>query len=504
MIFHNFIKIKPWFIQDVKTFSFLIIIILIFGNLCRGWRSRPLHKTQYKNGHNIMEITEINKINKNTKPSIGLINLGCPKNLVDSEVMLGILAQNGYNINLNEKDADIIIVNTCSFIKDAEKESVKTIVEIAQSGKKLVITGCLAQKHKEELIEAVPEAMAFVGTGDIGKIDQVIQNLIEIKNNNTHIYQVSENPEYIYSENTSRFQITIGSSTYIKIAEGCDYSCSYCVIPYLRGKYRSRTIESIVHEAKRLGSNGVSEIVLIAQDTTNYGKDIYGTPSLPLLMEKLNDIEEISWIRIMYTFPSLIDEKFIKAVVNLDKVVKYIDIPLQHSHPEILKLMNRPAMDNTDLIKRLRDNIPEVAIRTAFIVGFPGEKEEHFNHLYKFIETQKFDKLGIFEYSREKSTSSYKLKDQVLAKTKKARRKELMQLQQSISKKINQSLINKSIPVLVESLTSSGKIIGRSHRDAPEIDGLVYINTDLPLIPGEVVTVMITGASEYDLYGEIR
>lgn len=447
-----------------------------------------------------MNTIEITDINKNNKPTIGLINLGCPKNLVDSEIMLGILAQNGYKIDLNIEEADIIIINTCSFIKDAEKESVKTIVKITESGKKLIITGCLAQKYKEELIEAVPEAVAFVGTGDIHKIEHIVSNLTN-KKNVEHIYQVSENPDYIYNDTTSRFQITVGSGTYIKIAEGCDYSCSYCIIPLLRGKYRSRTIESIVQEAKKLGSIGVSEIVLIAQDTTNFGKDIYGSPSLPLLLEKLNDIEEISWIRVMYTFPSLIDEKFIRAVADLEKVVKYIDIPLQHSHPEILKLMNRPAMDNSNLIHRLRDNIPDVVIRTAFIVGFPGEKEEHFEHLHEFIKKHEFDKLGVFEYSKEKNTQSYKLKDHVSAKIKKSRRKELMQLQQSISRKINESFIGKTIPVLVESLTSSGKIIGRSYRDAPEIDGLVYINSDLPLVPGEVLQVRITGASEYDLFG---
>jgi len=431
------------------------------------------------------------------KPTIGLINLGCAKNLVDAEVMLGILHKNGYNISLDEQMADIILVNTCSFIKEAEKESVAAIVRIAESGKKLIITGCLAQKYKQELMEAVPEALAIVGTSDIDNICNIVDSISKKKR---AIYSVKDLPEYTYNEEADRFQITVGASCYIKIAEGCNYSCSYCIIPKLRGSYRSRAIESIVKEARKLGKKGVSEIVLIAQDTTSYGKDIYGKPSLVELLQKLNDIEEISWIRIMYTYPSLITDKLIKTVAILDKVVKYIDVPLQHSHPEILKLMNRPAIDNSDLIKKLRDNIPDVAIRTAFITGFPGESEQHYEHLYNFIEKQRFDKLGVFQYSREKDTGSYHLKGQIPAKIKKERHKALMRLQQQISKGINESFTGKTIPVIVESLTSSGKIICRSYRDAPEIDGLVYLDTEKAVLPGDIFNAKITKASEYDLF----
>ena len=437
-----------------------------------------------------------------TNNTIGLINLGCAKNLVDSEIMLGILAKDGYKITLSEEEADIVIVNTCSFIKEAEKESVKSIVALAEAGKKLIIAGCLAQKYKKELQEVVPEALAIVGTGNIDKISEIVKKLVNKQESN--IYEVSDNPVYIQNEETERFQITMGSGSYIKIAEGCDYLCSYCIIPSLRGKYRSRTVESIVNEAKKLGKNGVSEIVLVAQDTTSYGKDLDGKPSLSLLLEKLNEVEEIGWIRIMYTFPSLVNDELINAIARLDKVVKYIDIPLQHSHPEILKLMNRPASDNSGLIKKLRDSIPDVAIRTAFITGFPGEEDEHFEHLYNFIKENRFDKLGIFEYSREKNSASYGLKKQVPAKVKKARKKELMKLQQSISKEINSSFIGKIIPVIVESLTSSGKIIGRSYRDAPEIDGLVYITSNQAILPGDIIHVKITKADEYDLYGEFN
>lgn len=434
------------------------------------------------------------------KPTIGLVNLGCAKNLVDAEVMLGILNKNGYNISLDEEMSDIVLVNTCSFIKEAEKESVQAIVRLAETGKKLIISGCLAQKYKLELMEAVPEALAVIGTSDIDNICEIVDSISRKKK---PIYNVSDLPEYTYNEEADRFQITVGSSSYIKIAEGCDYSCSYCIIPVLRGSYRSRTVESIVAEAKKLGKKGVTEVVLIAQDTTSYGKDIYGKPSLVDLLEKLNDVEDISWIRIMYTYPSHMNNKLIKAIATLDKVVKYIDIPLQHSHPEILKLMNRPAIDNSDLIKKLRDNIPDVAIRTAFITGFPGETEEHYEHLYSFMQEHRFDKLGVFQYSREKNTSSYSLKGQVLAKVKKIRHKELMRLQQSISKDINESLIGKTIPAIVETLTSSGKIIGRTYRDAPEIDGLVYLDTDKALLPGDIVNTKIIKASEYDLYGTV-
>lgn len=436
-----------------------------------------------------------------SKPIIGLINFGCPKNLVDSENMLGILSQKGYKINLDEEKADIILINTCAFIKDAEKESVKTIVELAESGKKIIIAGCLAQKYKKELQSLIPEALAFVGTGDIEKISDVVEQLT--KNSSDALYNVSENPYYSLNTDMERFQITVGSSSYVKIAEGCDYSCSYCVIPALRGKYRSRTIESIVQEAKKLGQKGVSEIILIAQDTTNYGKDIYGKPSLPDLLKKLNEVEEISWIRVMYAYPSLVDEAFIQTIATLDKVVKYIDIPFQHSHPEILKLMNRPAFDNGKIIENLRKNISGVSIRTVFITGFPGETEEHFEHLYNFIEKYKFDKLGIFEYSKEKDTDSYKLKGHVPAKIKKLRKKRLMELQQRISKEINVSLIGKEVLSLVEELTSDGKIVGRTYRDAPEIDGLIFIKTQKTIAPGDVVQVKITGASEYDLYGVV-
>ncbi|MDD3149224.1 MAG: 30S ribosomal protein S12 methylthiotransferase RimO [Candidatus Gastranaerophilales bacterium] len=433
------------------------------------------------------------------KPVIGLINHGCPKNLVDSELMLGFLTKAGYDITLNVDKAEIVIINTCSFIHDAETESVRSILEMVNKGKKIIITGCLPQKHKKQLFDAIPETLAMLGTSDISKIVEVIEKL-----DKTHfINEISTEPKYIYPEGIERQQITMGSSSYIKIAEGCDYNCGYCIIPQLRGSYISRPIENIVQEARYLGSKGVNEIVLIAQDTTNYGKDIYKKPSLAKLLTALNEVEEISWIRVMYTYPGLFNDELIKAYANLDKVVKYIDIPLQHSHTEILKLMNRPDFDYSDMIKKFRDNIKDVAIRTAFIVGYPCETEKHFEHLYNFIEKNKFDKMGVFEYSKEKNTKSYSLKPQVPAKIKKQRKKELMILQQNISSQINQSLIGKKLPTIIENISDDGQIIGRTYRDAPEIDGFVYIDTKKSLLPGDIEFVKITNANEYDLFGDI-
>ena len=427
---------------------------------------------------------------------IALINHGCAKNLVDSELMLGKLIQNGYKITLDETKADIVIINTCSFINDAEKESVKSIFDMINAGKKIVITGCLPQKHKKELQELIPEALAFLGTSDIDKIVDVIKKITKDKKTR---YEVNENPEYNYPEDVKRQQITMGASSYIKIAEGCNFNCGYCIIPQLRGPYKSRKIENIVKEAKELAQKGVNEIVLIAQDTTSYGKDIYGKPSLKELLIELNKIEELSWIRIMYTYPSFITDELLETINKLDKVVKYIDIPLQHISKNMLEAMNRPVIDNKKLIKKIRKLIPSVAIRTTFIVGYPGETEEDFKELYNFIKEMKIDKLGIFEFSREKNTKAYKLKPQIPSKIKKQRKKVLMELQQKVSKEINNKLIGKKIDCIVEAINSDGIVVGRTYKDAPEVDGLIFIQTKTPVTPGDIITVKITGAVEYDL-----
>ena len=429
---------------------------------------------------------------------IALVSHGCAKNLIDSELILGILVENGYEVTLNEDESDIVIVNTCSFICDAERESIGAILELVEKGKKVIVAGCLAQKHPHELKKEIPELAGIIGTTDFNEIINVIKNI-----DKSYISIVSKKPEYIYPENIERQQITMGASSYIKIADGCNYRCGYCIIPYLRGDYHSRKIEDIVKEAKKLVSRGVTEIILIAQDTTGYGIDLYKKPMLPELLEELNKIENLCWIRIMYAYPTTMSDKLIDTIAKLDKVVKYIDIPLQHSHPEILKLMNRPSFDYKPLIEKIRKRIPNVSIRTTFIVGYPGETEEHFEHLKNFIKDIKFDRVGVFEYSREKGTPSYDMKPRVTKKIAHKRFKELMQLQQEISLERNKSLIGKTIPCIIEAFSDNGEVIARSEYDAPEIDGIVSIKTDKQVVPGDIEMVTIIDATEYDLVGEI-
>lgn len=434
---------------------------------------------------------------------IALINHGCAKNLVDSELMLGLLAEKGYEITLDDNNADLVIVNTCSFIHDAEQESVQSILQMINDGKKVIVTGCLPQKYKSELKEAIPEVCAMVGTSDFKDIVSIVEQVLN-KNKDEYVAKISEKPEYIYPESVKRQQITMGASSYIKVADGCNYHCGYCIIPQLRGAYHSRTIENIVEEARELAAKGVTEIVLIAQDTTSYGIDIYGKTSLAKLLEELNNVEGISWIRIMYAYPSQLNDELINAIAKLDKVVKYIDLPLQHYDPEILTAMRRPVFDYEVLIKKLRDKIPGVAIRTAFIVGYPGETEESFQKLYDFVKRARFDRMGVFEYSREKNTTSYSMEHQVPKKLKHKRYKELMALQQQISYEINQTYIGKILPCIVEGFTDDGVVIMRSQHDAPEIDGLVYGKTDKPVVPGDIENVLIDNADEYDLFGVIQ
>ena len=373
---------------------------------------------------------------------------------------------------------------------------------MVDDGKKVIVTGCLPQKHKDELKEAIPEVCAMIGTSDIKEIVSVVEQVLN-KQNDEYVAKISEKPEYIYPENVKRQQITVGASSYVKIADGCNYHCGYCIIPQLRGAYHSRTIEDVVAEVKDLVSKGVTEVVLIAQDTTSYGIDIYGKPSLAKLLEELNKIDGLGWIRIMYAYPTQVTDELIDAMAKLDKVVKYLDLPLQHYDKEVLKAMRRPEFDYAVLIKKLRDKIPNIAIRTAFIVGYPGETDEQFKKLYQFIKDMRFDKLGVFEYSREKNTVSYSMEHQVPKKVKHKRFQELMALQQQISFEINQAYIGKLLPCIVEGFTDEGVVIMRSQHDAPEIDGLVYAKSDRNVVPGDIENVLIDGADEYDLFGKI-
>ena len=431
---------------------------------------------------------------------IALVNHGCAKNLVDSELILGILSENGHEITLNEDEAQLVVINTCSFIHDAEKESVQSILQMIDKGKKVIVAGCLPQKYNEELKKAIPEISAMIGTSDIKEIINIVNQVANSTNEN-YISCVSEKPEYIYPENAKRQQITVGASSYIKIADGCNYHCGYCIIPNLRGKYHSRTIENIVEEAKELANKGVNEIILIAQDTTSYGIDLYKKPMLSKLLKELEKIKNLSWIRIMYAYPSQLSDELIDTIAKSKKIVKYIDLPLQHSNKTILENMRRPVMDYKELVSKIRKKIPNVAIRTAFIVGYPGETDEQFEELYNFVKEIRFDRMGVFEYSREKNTASYSMSHQVSAKMKHERYKKLMKLQQEISYEINQSYIGKTMQCIVEGFTDDGCVILRSEHDAPEIDGFVYVQTDQTVVPGDIETVLINKADEYDLYG---
>lgn len=432
---------------------------------------------------------------------IALINHGCAKNLVDSELILGILAEKGHQITLDESDADIVIVNTCSFIHDAEKESVQSLLRMVDAGKKVIAAGCLPQKHNHYLKDAIPELSGMIGTSDIKEIVKVVDAISSGDGEYTGI--VNKNPEYHYPESVERQQITVGASSYLKIGEGCNYRCGYCVIPRLRGKYISRPVENIVKEAKSLVDKGVREIILIAQDTSSYGLDLYHRQALPELLEQLNGIEDLSWIRFMYAYPTQMTDELLDAVAKLDKVVKYVDIPLQHSHPKILEAMKRPVMDYRELVNKIRQKIPGVAVRTSLIVGYPGEGEEEFEHLYNFVKDVKFDRMGAFEYSREKGTYSDKLKGHISSKIKKQRRDKLMKLQQVISTECNRKYIDNILPCIVEGYTDDGVVIMRSQHDAPEVDGLVYASSTRQVVPGDIENVKITNSDEYDLFGEI-
>ena len=435
------------------------------------------------------------------RETIGILQFGCAKNLVDMELMLGLITKAGYSYSLNPDDPKIktVIINTCSFICDAEKESVSAIIDMISKGKKIIITGCLAQKHQKELQKLLPEVNGFIGTCDYDKIVEAL----ECSAKNKKFSCISNTPNYEYKEDIKREQITVGSSSYIKIAEGCYYNCGYCVIPKLRGKYKSRKMECIIQEAQELANKGVSEIILIAQDTTSYGLDLYKKPMLAELLTELNKIENLNWIRIMYAYPTNFDEKLMDAINSLDKVVKYIDIPLQHSHLDVLKRMKRPSIDYRSFIKKIRKKIKNVAIRTTFIVGYPGETEEEYQDLYDFIKDMRFDKAGVFEYSREKNTYAYDLKPQIKANIKRKRKNALMKLQKNISLEINKNCQNKTIQCIIEEIHSDGTIVARSYKDAPEVDGLVYIKSDEYLTPGDIVDVKITKATSYDLYGII-
>jgi ribosomal protein S12 methylthiotransferase len=413
--------------------------------------------------------------------------------------MLGLLAQAGYQVDSNEELADYVIVNTCSFIQAAREESVRTLVELAEADKKIVITGCMAQHFQGELLEELPEAVAVVGSGDYHKIVEVIERT----QTGERVEEVTIEPVFIADETVPRYRTTTEGIAYLRVAEGCDYRCAFCIIPHLRGKQRSRSIESIVAEAESLASQGVREIILISQITTNYGVDLYGKPMLAELLIELGKVD-VPWIRIHYAYPTGLTPAVLAAIKDTPNVLPYLDLPLQHSHPEILRAMNRPWQGrvNDAIIERIKQELPEAVLRTTFIVGFPGETEEHFQHLVDFVKRHQFDHVGVFTFSPESETPAYTMENQVPPEIAEERRDILMQVQQPIADAKNSSCIGKQVDVLIEQEhPETGLLVGRSARFAPEVDGLVYVRGDASL--GSIVSVNITAADVYDLYGEV-
>jgi ribosomal protein S12 methylthiotransferase len=433
------------------------------------------------------------------KPTIAISHLGCEKNRIDTEHMLGLLVQAGYQVDSNEELADYVIVNTCSFIQAAREESVRTLVELAEANKKVVITGCMAQHFQQELLDAIPEAVAVVGTGDYHKIVDVLHRT----ESGERVQEVTAEPVYIADETTPRYRTTTEGVAYLRVAEGCDYRCAFCIIPHLRGNQRSRSIESIVAEAKQLAAEGVQEIILISQITTNYGLDLYGEPRLAELLRALGKVE-VPWIRMHYAYPTGLTPKVIDAIRETPNVLPYLDLPLQHSHPEVLRAMNRPwqGQVNDGIIERIKTAIPNAVLRTTFIVGFPGETAAHFEHLRQFVQRHEFDHVGVFTFSPEAGTPAYSLPNPLPQAVMDERRDALMTVQQPISLRRNQAEIGRIVDLLIEQENpETGELVGRSARFAPEVDGLVYVQGEARL--GTIVPVEILDADVYDLYGRI-
>lgn len=439
--------------------------------------------------------------------NIFFVSLGCDKNLVDSENMLGILHENGYAITNTEEEADIIIVNTCCFINDAKQESINTILEMSEYKKNgklkaLIVTGCLAERYKNDFLDAIPEVDALIGTTSFAQIINVIEKILEGQKF-THFEDLDKLPKV-----SSKRMITSGSYfAYLKIAEGCDKHCTYCIIPKVRGNYRSVPMEELISEATYLAEQGVKELILVAQETTLYGKDIYGKKELPKLLKELAKIEKIEWIRILYCYPEEITDELIQTMKEEPKICRYLDLPIQHASDRILQLMGRRTnqKDLMNIITKLRNNIPDIVLRTTLITGFPTETEQDHEELINFVKDMKFDRLGVFTYSKEDETPAAKLKPQVLSKTKKQRQKEIMKLQQSIVFEKTADMVDHQFDVLVE-----GKIpeeenvyIGRTYMDAPTVDGFIFVSSRYELMSGDLVKAVVTGAKGYDLVGEL-
>ncbi len=440
------------------------------------------------------------------------VSLGCDKNLVDTEKMLGVAGGLGVSFTDDETEADAILINTCCFIGDAKEESVNTILEMArykEEGKcrALIVAGCLAQRYKQEIIDEIPEVDAILGTTSYEEIGNVLTRLFgeEKEKKEEHIscfHDLKELPETA----KKRVMTTGGHYAFLKIAEGCDKRCSYCIIPYLRGPYRSVPMEQLLAEARELAENGVRELILVAQETTLYGKDLYGEKTLPKLLHELAQISGIYWIRIQYCYPEEITDELIQTIKTEEKVCHYLDIPIQHASDRILKRMGRRThkAELKERIGALRREIPDIALRTTFICGFPGETEEDHEELMEFVDEMEFERVGVFTYSAEEDTPAYSYPDQIPEEVKEERRADVMELQQEIAFEHCENMVGKVLDVMIEGkVADEPAYVGRTYMDAPNVDGLIFVNADEMLMSGDFVRVKVTGANEYDLIGEV-
>ena len=449
---------------------------------------------------------------------VGFVSLGCSKNLIDTEIAIGHFKDNNYEIENDPNKADIIVINTCGFIASAKEEAINTILEMAEYKKKkcryLIVMGCLVQRYYDDLVKSLPEVDLFLKIDEYNQMWQKIQDLVE--NNKveksttkavTKVSQIEQLPMPKFDEFYDRVITTGKNYAYLKIGEGCSNMCTYCAIPYIRGKFISRKMEEIIEEAKMLASKGIKELIVIAQDTTKYGVDIYGTPKLPELLQKLSEIDGIKWIRFLYSYPEGITDELIEVVKNNEKICKYFDIPIQQISNKVLKRMNRKTNKEQieKLIEKIRKEIPNIVLRTSLIVGFPGETDEDFEELKQFVEKTKFDKLGTFMYSKEEGTPAAKLPEQIHGNTKKARYNKIMQIQQKISNENLKNKIGQVVEVLIEDISFDGKfLIGRTSQDVPEEDGIIYVeNTNFENKVNSFVNVKIKDVKDYDLIGEI-
>ncbi len=443
-----------------------------------------------------------------SKTKISFVSLGCDKNLVDSEIMLGIINENGYEITQNEEEADVIVINTCGFKLDATEEGVENILTLAEhkntgNCKGLIVTGCMAQRYKDEIMEQLPEVDAVVGTGDFESIVSVVEE-VEKGKKVTLVTDINKS----LSEELShkRMVATPQHFAYLKIAEGCDNRCTYCTIPSLRGNYRSRTMDSLVTEAEILAKNGAKELIVIAQDTAVYGKDIYGESRLHELLQRLEGVEGIEWIRVLYAYPEHITDELIAEFKRNKKLCNYLDMPIQHTEDDILKKMARRSRreDLRVLINKIRKEIPDFIFRTTLIVGFPGETQENFDSMVEFIDEMEFDKIGVFTYSPEEGTPACTMPNQIDEEVKQERKDYILQVQQNVSARKSQKYVGKTFDVMVDGkLPEENVYVGRSYMDCYEIDGLVFFNADYDIMSGDILQIKITESLEYDLKGEI-